>query len=391
MKAAVRVRSGVFLVVTVLPAAVVLGDFVVADPGTAADTPSLAPPKHLGSPRPEHAPTNRAFQGIPSLAVAPRGRFWATWYAGVTPAEDQNNYVVLATSGDGGKSWQEVLTVDPDGPGPARAFDPELWVSPDGRLFFFWAQMDRTRRDTQLGVWLLETTEPDAAQPTWLQPRRLGDGVMMCKPITLSTGEWVLPISRWRDHDHSAQMVVSRDRGKTWTVRGGCNVPRAVRNYDEHMIVERRDGSLWMLVRTSYGIGESVSTDRGKTWPELKPSPIAHPAARFFISRLISGNLLLVKHGPVDKKTVRSHLTAYISNDEGKTWTGGLLLDERTGVSYPDGQQTPDGAIRIIYDYSRTGDRTILLATFREDDVAAGKGTSREFQLRQLVSKGSKP
>ena len=33
---------------------------------------SLAPPKHVGPPRPEHAATNRAFQGIPSMAVAPR-------------------------------------------------------------------------------------------------------------------------------------------------------------------------------------------------------------------------------------------------------------------------------------------------------------------------------
>ena len=53
-------------------------------------------------------------------AVAPGGRLWATWYAGVTPAEDFNNYVVLSSSGDGGSTWQEVLTVDPDGGGPVR-------------------------------------------------------------------------------------------------------------------------------------------------------------------------------------------------------------------------------------------------------------------------------
>ncbi len=85
---------------------------------------SLAPPNHVGLPRPEHAVNNRAFQGIPSLAVAPGGRFWATWYAGVTPAEDENNYVVLSTSGDGGKTWKEILTVDPDEDGPAQCLRP---------------------------------------------------------------------------------------------------------------------------------------------------------------------------------------------------------------------------------------------------------------------------
>ena len=57
-------------------------------------------------------------------------------------------------------------------------------------------------------------------------PRRIGDGVMMCKPLVLSSGEWALPISRWKEHDESAQLIVSTDSGKTWTRRGGCNVPK---------------------------------------------------------------------------------------------------------------------------------------------------------------------
>ena len=217
---------------------------------------------------------------------------------------------------------------------------------------------------------------------------------MMCKPVVLSSGEWGLPISQWGSNgwsvgDNSAQLVVSTDAGKTWTLRGSCNVPKEARDADEHMFVERTNGSIWLLVRTKYGIGESVSTDRGKTWPELKPSAIQHPTSRFFISRLVSGNLLLVKHGPLDRRIGRSHLTAYLSKDDGKTWGGGLLLDERTGVSYPDGQQTPDGLIRIIYDYNRVTDRNILMATFREEDMAAGKAVSGAVRLRQLVSAGS--
>lgn len=361
----------------------------LSSPTTGAERASLVPPQYVGPPTPERSVTNRAFQGIPSMAVAPGGRLWANWYAGVTPAEDQNNYVVLSSSGDNGATWEETLVIDPDGPDTARAFDPELWISPDGRLFVFWAQMDRTIRDTRLGVWCMETSQPDSPRPAWSRPRRLGDGVMMCKPLTLSTGEWGLPISLWREHDHSAQLVVSTDKGKTWNLRGACDVPIKARQFDEHMFIERRDKSLWLLVRTTYGIGESLSTDRGRTWPELKPSNILHTPARFFVRRLASGNLLLVKHGPIKTRTGRSHLTAYISEDDGQTWGGGLLLDERRGVSYPDGQQTPDGLIRIIYDYSRTGDRNILMATFREADVAAGKAVSDAVRLRQLVSKAS--
>jgi len=361
---------------------------ILAGAVNAEEPNMLAAPKHAGSPQPEHAVTNRAFQGIPSMAITPGGRLWANWYAGKTPGEDKNNYVVLTTSSDAGKTWKEVLVVDPDGEGPIRTFDPELWMAPDGHLRLFWAQA-QGHEATVGGVWMMETDDPESEQATWKPPVRITDGVMMCKPLVLSTGEWVVPASTWRKTDNSAKMVVSEDKGKTWSIRGSCHVPKEDREFDEHMFIERKDGSIWLLVRTKYGIGESVSKDRGKTWPVLVHSKIMHTSSRFFISRLNSGNLLLVKHGPIDKKTGRSHLTAYVSNDDGTNWQGGLLLDERNGVSYPDGQQDKNGLIRIIYDYSRTGDRHILMASFLEDDVLAGKDVSGKVLLRQLISAAS--
>ena len=153
--------------------------------------------------------------------------------------------------------------------------------------------------------------------------------------------------------------------------------------------VQRKDGSLWMLIRTSYGIGESVSNDRGETWSDFVPSSIQHPSARFFVRRLSSGNLLLVKHGQINERIGRSHLTAFLSEDDGFTWEGGLLLDERSGVSYPDGQQYSDGVIHIIYDYSRTSAREILIANFTEDDVIKGDAASESVSLQMIVSKYS--
>jgi len=351
-----------------------------------ADEPFRRPARVIDARDGDHALATRKFQGIPSLAIAPAGRLWATWYAGKSPSEDQNNYVVVTTSGDGGKTWRESHVVDPDGPGPVRAFDPELWVDPNGRLWSFWAQA-LGHNATVGGVWAMTAEDPNDPACAWSEPRRLTDGVMMCKPVVLSSGEWVLPASTWRKTDNSARLVVSTDAGRTWSVRGACHVPVKVRSFDEHVLVERLDKSLWMLLRTNYGIGESVSTDRGRSWGDLTPSRIQHPSARFFVRRLRSGKLLLVKHGAIDRKTGRSHLTAFLSADDGKTWQGGLLLDKRGGVSYPDGQQGRDGTIHIIYDHSRTGDREILLAKFAERDVASGEAGSASVSLRGRVSK----
>ncbi len=356
--------------------------------------PYLKAPRIISNPGREYAAHTRAFQGISSLACGHDGRLWAVWYGGITPGEDHNNYVILAVSADHGRTWSdEKLVIDPDGTGPIRAFDPEIWLAPDGRLWLFWAQHPADNRKGSLsGVWAITATEAEGMDARWSEPRRLCDGVMMCKPLVMSNGEWALPVSFWHRRERgSAGMVVSADRGATWLERGACDVPPRVRDHDEHMIVERRDGSLWMLVRTTYGIGQSVSSNGGRTWSELLPSRIPHPVTRFFIRRLQSGRLLLVRHDPGEGKFadgesngVRSHLSAFLSQDDGHRWEGGLLLDERVSVSYPDGDQAEDGTIYMTYDYQRKAAREILMAAFREEDILQGPTDS--LRLRELIN-----
>jgi hypothetical protein len=348
------------------------------------DPAANVPPVNL-HPGPEYADNVRKFQGIPSLEQSPRGRLWATWYGGGV-TEDHHNYVMLITSGDDGHTWSDLkLVIDPDRDGPVRAFDPCPWLDPNGRLWLFWAQ----RAKGLPYLFAMTTDNPDDADATWSEPRLICEGIMMCKPTVTSDDAWLLPTAIWR-REGSCRVVASTDKGRTWSLRGTATVPDSQhRNCDEPMIIERRDGSLWMWVRTAYGIGHSVSTDGGRTWSDVTPSNVAHPAARFFVRRLRSGNLLLVKHGPIDKRTGRSHLTAYISKDDGATWLGGLLLDERSGVSYPDGFQAEDGRIYIIRDYDRRGDKEILMSVFTEADVAAGEDVSGKVRLRVLINQAT--
>ena len=343
-------------------------------------------PAFIGAPDHRRSVTQRAITLVPSLAVAPNGRLWATWYAGPTPAEDLANYVVLSTSDDDGRTWQEVCVVDPDGDGPRRTFDPEIWISPDGHLRWFWTDRDSWTIETT-GLWMMDLGDPNVVPAKLPTPRCVSTGVMMCKPTALANGEWLFPVAQWKAQPSSC-FYVSTDAGRTFALRGGVELPVVERLFDEHQVVEKKDGRLWCFSRTMTGLREAYSSDRGATWtPSVYPAGIRHTSSRFFLRRLASGNLLFVKHGPVDRDVGRRELTAYLSRDDGKTWEGGLLLDERNRVSYPDGQQAADGTIYLTYDFDRTNAREVLFCTFREEDVFAGKNVSGRVALRQIVTK----
>ena len=371
---------------------------------------SVIPAQVVTSPGPEYADTARQFQGIPGIERARNGRLWAVWYSGDT-REGPQNYVVLATAAGDGNKWSGPrLVIDP--PGFIRAFDACLWHDPQGRMWLFWAQA-AGHWDGRAGVWAITTADSGSETPTWSQPRRIADGVLMNKPIVLKRGDWLLPIMIWtrpanlpfineRDklnlsadqvralvHDlgsaRGANVFSSTDAGRTFTILGRAPFAEADLA-TEPMLIERRDPSLWMLARTRYGIGSSFSTDGGRTWSPPRDSGIAHPSTRFFIRRLGSGRLLLVKNAPPNGKD-RSHLTAFLSEDDGRTWTGGLLLDERMNVSYPDGVEGDDGLIRVVYDRERFTAREILMAAFREQDVRSGKCVSAGARLAVVVNR----
>ncbi|GAA3406835.1 exo-alpha-sialidase [Paenibacillus hodogayensis] len=349
---------------------------------------ALQPVELETGPAERYSAAHRMFQGIPAIERTPGGRLWAAFYSG-GKGEGPDNYVLLATSGDDGTTWDSpCLAVDPVG--KVRAFDPCLWIDPLGRLWLCWAQ-SYGLYDGRCGVWAALCDNPEEARPRWSKPRRLGNGVMLNKPTVLSTGEWLFPVALWENknsylnhlpEERFSNVLATADQGETFELRGRADVPQ--RHYDEHMIVERCDGSLWMLVRTTYGIGESFSLDRGRTWSPGRPTRLGGPNSRFFIRRLRSGRLLLVNHYGFHG---RSHLTAQLSEDDGATWTDGLLLDGRSDVSYPDGTEAADGTIYVIYDRERNRDMEIVMAVFTEEDVLAERGVTAAARFRVIVDK----
>ena len=382
--------------------AAVLSPVAFAEISQTSDTRALPPDA-------AHAVATRRHEGIPSLAVSTKnGRRWATWYGGPTAGEDSNNYVILATSAADGATWKEVLVADPDGAGPVRAFDPEIWYAPDGKLRWTWTERVAPlaaesknkyagcaadpKHDRLMMVELDAENEPDAA--SLAAPRQIARGVMMCKPIVRRDGAWLFPVAHWFESP-SACVYATTDAGKTFVELGGVTLPEDRRTFDEHCLVELGDGTLRAYVRTlqkepdKNGLWEAESKDGGKTWGTARPSKLRHTSSRVFVTKLASGSLLAVKNGGPYSDEGRRNMTACLSRDEGRSWGASVCLDaERPGTSYPDGQQLADGRIVIVYDRDRLGAREVLSATFGEDDVRYGQLLSSGAKLLECVHRG---
>ena len=339
---------------------------------------------------------HRVWQGIPSIEHSEGGRTFLTFYSGET-AETIGNYSFVIMSDNETDYSEPIAAAFPEK--GSRCYDPTLWIDPLSRLWFIWSVMPSEE------VYACICENPDADTLEWGEEFYIGKGVMLNKPTVLSTGEWLFPIALWHPNIHVGEVLRKKsevhgafvyktsDNGKTFSKLGGADVRE--RCFDEHMVLELKNGVLMMLVRTFYGIGVSYSYDRGNNWSHGEDSKLGGPCSRFHIKRLRSGRVLLINHYNFKG---RNNLTAMLSEDDGKTYPYKLLLDERDQVSYPDATEGVDGFIRITYDRERgsfkssmaevyADAREILTAKITEEDIIKGELTNNSSFLKRIASK----
>ena len=357
---------------------------------------TLTPPWITVEPNAAYWPRLRMWQGIPGIERAPGGRLWATWYSGGIGEGRGHNYSLLVTSGDDGYTWSKPVAVYDPGRQLLESSgggDPQLFMDENGTLWWFVHRFMKASGEFPRTCWGFYTRNPDSPDPKWEGPVFAGYGISLNKGVILSDGTWLHMIDPFNQTVTPDKPLMTK--GAHLYEFTGFDTPfehvghTFIKDtvFTEHMVVERKDKSLWMLARAAYGLAQSVSWDKGRTWePDTVFTTNFNINTRFYLGKLASGNFLLIVN---DHERRRMNMTAMLSEDDGETWPYKLVLDERERVSYPDATQAADGTIYATYDRGRyfLNEQEILMAKFTEADVKAGQIISPQSRLKQLINR----
>ena len=269
----------------------------------------------------------------------------AAWFAGTS---EGNKDVGIWLARRDASAWSKPTEIfnglQPDGV-RRPCWNPVLFQQPGGplRLFFkvglrpsSWWGMQATSTDGGL-TWGKSERLPDKILgPIKNKPVLLPDGVLLCGSSTEA------PSMGWR-----VLMERTPDWGKTWEQVGPLNE----REFGaiQPTILRWGPGRLQILCRTrsARSIGESWSTDEGKSWTPLKPSTLPNPGSGIDAVMLKDGRGVLVYNHTTKG---RSPLNIAVSSD-GKNWLAGPVLEETPGreFSYPAVIQSSDGLVHATY------------------------------------------
>ncbi len=206
--------------------------------------------------------------------------------------------------------------------------------------------------------------------------RRLG-WISRTHPIMLSESRMMLPLYSYILNCSIA--AFTDDWGKTWEFSEPIlplNIqPSFVRKQNGDIVAMMRDKS------PRRRIPLSVSKDGGQTWTWTKGMRIPNPDSSVECIALRQGYWLLVCNDTTGgNQGGRTRLTAYLSDDEGQTWSWRRTLEKSDGwndaaapaAAYPSVIEAQDGNIHCAYSWSRVPFESIKVAHFNVAWIQAG-------------------
>ncbi len=316
-----------------------------------------------------------------------RSNLFTVWTKvdGKSRQADRRIVIVGAFSKDGGRSWGDPkVLIQTAGMGD---YDPNVVV--DGNRILVYSTTTPVPQPVidRSDVWMTYTEDEGV---TWTKPAEIKTefkylvgkrhiGVKLKDGTLAMPFSWDLwaqagtPASTEGEMDLKSGILVSKDRGLTWTPRGALHIferkirPGGTGGLCEPALVELANGDLYMLFRTGTSwIYEARSRDRGGTWSLPTRSKLQGYNAPMALWRLDQDPkevIVIYDNSPID----RFPLCVAISGDGGKSWSRPKDVAGITGaeVSYPGITQAADGAFVAVWQQTKPdGTRDIRYARF---------------------------
>lgn len=316
--------------------------------------------ENLGPKIPKDAwgPVFGAWNHYAALCALPDGSLLAAWYTTLDEAGRE-----LAQAGSvlpaGKKQWTpaELFFDVPD----VNDHAPVL-LAHGGRVYHFFTQSLRGWDDAAV---CLRIRESGAA---WSAPRIIlsrNDPRHLSQPTSaFAAADGTIVLACDGDGHRDERLLLSSDRGQTWTVAKGDLRKASGKNVLHPAIVPRADGAVLAFLRGADPMPLLASTDRGETWePQELSFPGIGVGQKAAALRLASGALLLVSFDD-KRKQFGGGAFAALSTDEGRMWPHVRRVDGVTG--YLSAAQSPNGVLTVF------GSK-MTCVSFNEAWVKAGK------------------
>jgi sialidase-1 len=254
-------------------------------------------------------------------------------------------------SNDNGRSWSDTIALQ-ENVGADNVKHPNIVRLSSGRILFSYTVRDIKNQDLRIYQKYSDDECESWSESIQISPK---DGVYFTNAdhiLIHSSGRILLPCHAgpfYGKGDHwEAFCLYSDDDGESWS-ESSKKIDLPKRGAEEPAIVERRDGSLLAMLRTSLGLlYQATSYDRGETWDEPEPTLLDSPSAATCLKRIpATGDLLLLWNnakpywmtieGSDATHHPRNPLTCTISCDDGVSWELLQDIENRHGYSagYP--------------------------------------------------------
>jgi len=302
------------------------------------------------------------------------------------------NSIRIQSTHDGGRTWTESVEVMAL-PGPRYITDANILVDRH-RLTVFATHVQQLPQyeDRFAKTRFLASVSEDGGA-TWSEPEALpiernyvvgcihapvwldGDDVVMGYSCDVPAEEEKPAASEGGMYLKSG-VLISHDRGRTWSAGADVEVDHHPIGADEPAVVRLSDGELFAVLRTSHPMPyETRSHDAGLTWDPPEPSGFRGHNSPTALLRLGDGSVVRAWD---NSPTNRFPLVVSLSEDDCATWTPPHTVAEpeplpdgslsfRTAC-YPSLAQAADGTVLMAW-WQRTeaGVNSVRLARFNRE------------------------